>query len=157
MAHREPEVKEYLKQHGDLISRLASRERRYQQLVASAKRLKQLRAACVKLEERVKDLPTFENRLQKLKERSTEHEAEARDVQASEDRLTAREKYLDTREDSLLGTGHRLDIREGVVELEEVNRELRLAKEELDDVKKLLGEKKGLLSRMLGRDQGGNS
>jgi hypothetical protein len=44
-----------------------------------------------------------------------------------------------------------------VVELEEVNRELRLAKEELDDVKKLLGEKKGLLSRMLGRDQGGNS
>ena len=156
LARREPEVREYLKEHRDLIARLEARERKYQQLLANAKRLEQLEAACMELEGKVKGLPVLESRRQKLLERTDHHVAEEHDIDASERRLAVRKKDLDAREDSLLGTGRRYDVREAVVDLAEVTTELSERRKELDDVLKLLGEKKGLLSRMLGRDTGGN-
>ena len=75
--------------------------------------------------------------------RVEQYDADAKDLEEREADLSKKQTILDRRENALLGQNRRFDIREGVIE-----------RAELDSVLRQLGEKRGLLDKMLGKSKG---
>ncbi len=157
MARREPEMKKYLRDRQRVIMHLSIIERSYQDLKAKVDRMGQFEKACAELQETVKDLPSLEGRWTELREKTDGHQAEKDRIAREEERLSAAEKRLDDREQTLKERNRRYRVRHGLVELGEITTEIGERRKELDDVRKQLGEKNARLSRMLGRDQAGES
>ena len=89
-------------------------------------------------------------KLSKLEETSKDLAARVEQYDAD-----AKEQTIpDRRENALLGQNRRFDIREGVIERAELEKEVKDERKELDSVLRHLGEKRGLLDRMPGKSKG---
>ena len=86
--------------------------------------------------------------------RVEQYDADAKDLEEREADLSKEQTILDRRENALLGQNRRFDIREGVIERAELEKEVKDKRKELDSVLRRLGEKRGLLDKMLGKSKG---
>ena len=159
MARREKEVRAFIVKFERSGGALSALENRYREIQARVQRRDQMKAAIEKTTQRVNDLPDLDKRGQALESRLAEHDASTKRVVAGEQELAQkqraldqRKEELDRREKELLGNWRRYEVREGVIEIGEVEKELKEKRKELDSVLRQLGEKHGLLKRMLGRD-----
>ena len=89
--------------------------------------------------------------MKSLQHKVDEHQAKQVGIEKREGELTKQERELDRREEALVGKGRQYDLRSAIVELGEVQKAIEEGRKELDQVLRQLGEKKGLLSRLVGR------
>ena len=157
LSKRRKEIDDYLQSNRPKLFEARATEQRYQKLVAEVKRANQLIQACEDLEEKLRVLPSLTARHRKLQQKMEKHEAKEADIERRERELDLSEQDLDRREEALFGRERRLDLHAMAVDLLEVEKALSERKKELDQVLKQLGEKKGLLSRLLSRDEDGNA
>ena len=92
---------------------------------------------------KLKKLSNLEDTSKDLAARVEQYDADAKE-----------QTILDRRENALLGQNRRFDIREGVIERAELEKEVKDKRKELDSVLRQLGEKRGLLDKMLGKSKG---
>ena len=102
----------------------------------------QCRAVSAKMDRQEK-LSNLEDTSKDLAARVEQYDADAKE-----------QTILDRRENALLGQNRRFDIREGVIERAELEKEVKDKRKELDSVLRQLGEKRGLLDKMLGKSKG---
>ena len=166
-AEREQQIRDYVIKYQRDARDVDAWERKYREVRSQVQRREELQEAIKDLRKKVKSLPDLEERQAKLESQVAEHEAAEKEVEAEEQQLDGgqaalageqkaleqRKQELDAREKELLGSWRRYDVREGVIEIGEVQKELKAKRKELDGVLRQLGEKKGLLSRALGREK----
>ena len=92
---------------------------------------------------KLKKLSKLEDTSKDLAARVEQYDADAKE-----------QTILDRRENALLGQNRRFDIREGVIERAELEKEVKDKRKELDSVLRQLGEKRRLLDKMLGKSKG---
>ena len=92
---------------------------------------------------KLKKLSNLEETSKDLAARVEQYDADAKE-----------QTILDRRENALPGQNRRFDIREGVIERAELEKEVKDKRKELDSVLRQLGEKRGLLDKRLGKSKG---
>ena len=103
---------------------------------------------------KLKKLSKLEDTSKDLAARVEQYDADAKELEEREADLSKEQTILDRRENALLGQNRRFDIREGVIERAELEKEVKDKRKGLDSVLRHLGEKRRLLYKMLGKSKG---
>ena len=153
-AERERELRAFIMKYQKDARTIARIEQEYQAAKGRMDLQEKLSAYIQETTKKLKKLPGLEEKAKELAAKVEQHEADEQDLVEREDELAKRKASLDRREQALLGQHRRFDIREGVIETAELEKQLKEKRKELDGVLRQLGEKKGLLGRVLGKGKG---
>lgn len=144
LQQREHEVRGYLRETDGLRREAALWEQRYQQAKADVEDVEQRKAACADLDKKVKALP-------RLEERKTALEQRLKDAEAQQEEITKQEQALAQRV-------ARLKERAGWVSLAQLEQAIAQDRQELERLRREIGEKRTVWERLFGkRPEGGQA
>lgn len=126
---------------------------KYASIKEQADRATDIEKVVTSLTQKAKKLPSLEEKQKALQESISEYEKADADLIAQEQELTRKSEALAKREEALAGRTVKLQTRNGLVELVELQEAIEKTKKELDQVLRQLGEKRTLLDKMLGKNR----
>lgn len=147
---RAKRYREYLTKTQGMDQRVAQLEQQVETRKERARSVKPLEAAIAQLDERIKAVPNLTKRKQQLEARLEQAIQQSKALDGKESEVAAKERRNAQRAAPLGRKANEIERFAKATDLAELDQALADGRKELDQLQKQLGEKRGLLSRMLG-------
>ena len=144
LAQTEKELKALTERNRHRLSNLRYIEQRHIELQAQVRKVNQLEQSCTALGSQVEGLPSLEAEERRLRDLIVAHEGRAKEV-------PVREASLQRQELALAEGLKAIEYREARVSLAQLQQEISTSRQDFDDLKKQIGEKKSIAQKMFGR------
>ncbi len=151
---KETELRQYLEKHRGLLDKALAADKKLSVAREKVERIPEVERSLKKLESEAEGLKAIEEKEGKLKRRIADLEAREQKHEYEIELLNEHEQEFERRVSTLGIRKKDLERKVKLVDFTELDLQMKANKKELDEVLKVLGEKKTLMGRLLGRSKG---